>query len=112
MVFSPDGELFTCAVPSVQDSDQPSSLHFYKVFDPTVQPMYVQLCMVHHSYTHSFASGETPYSVLWHPVLNQFIVGMRDGTIKILYDPDMSVRGACLIEGRTVLMSGRMIYRI
>lgn len=33
---------------------------------------------------------------------------MRDGGVKILYDPDMSVRGACLIEGRTVGV--RMIY--
>lgn len=39
---------------------------------------------------------------MWHPVLNQIVVGMRDGGVKILYDPDMSVRGACLIEGRTV----------
>lgn len=51
---------------------------------------------------------ESPSSVVWHPVLNQIIVGMRDGGVKILYDPDMSVRGACLIEGRTVGV--RMIY--
>lgn len=40
--------------------------------------------------------------MLWHPVLNQLMVGMKDGTIKMLYDPAISVRGACLVEGRTV----------
>lgn len=55
------------------------------------------------SFTHTFAAGEIPSPVLWHPVLNQILVGMRDGSVKIFYDPEISVRGACIIEGRTVL---------
>ncbi|XP_078487808.1 WD repeat-containing protein 70 [Ciona intestinalis] len=33
---------------------------------------------------------------LWHPKLNQIMVGTADGNIKILYDPERSVRGAKL----------------
>ena len=33
------------------------------------------------------------------------MIGMKDGTIKMLYDPLISIRGACLVEGRTVLNS-------
>lgn len=32
------------------------------------------------------------------------MIGMKDGTIKMLYDPLISIRGACLVEGRTVLI--------
>ena len=56
------------------------------------------------SYIKSFNKDEIPYTVLWHPVLNQLMIGMKDGTIKMLYDPLISIRGACLVEGRTVLI--------
>lgn len=46
--------------------------------------------------------GLIPFSVLWHATLNQMVVGMKDGSVHVLYDPAMSVRGAVMIEGRTV----------
>ena len=49
-----------------------------------------------------FEAGLIPFSVLWHPTLNQMVVGMKDGSVHVLYDPEMSVRGAVMIEGRTV----------
>lgn len=42
---------------------------------------------------------QTPISMdsviilMWHPVLNQIIVGSGDANIRILYDPDLSHRG-------------------
>lgn len=41
--------------------------------------------------------------MLWHDKLNQMVVGMNDGSVHVLYDPAMSVRGAVMVEGRTVL---------
>lgn len=46
--------------------------------------------------------GLIPFSVLWHATLNQMVVGMKDGSVHVLYDPAVSVRGAVMIEGRTV----------
>ncbi|XP_063900678.1 WD repeat-containing protein 70-like [Zophobas morio] len=35
-------------------------------------------------------------SILWHPKLNQLLVGAGDGKIKVFYDPHISLRGARL----------------
>ena len=43
-----------------------------------------------------------PFSILWHSKLNQMIVGMRDGSLHCLYDPEFSLRGAVMVEGRTI----------
>ena len=56
----------------------------------------------HFSYSHAFPRGSTPFSVLWHPKLNQIIAGMHSGEVVCLYDPSFSVRGAVMVEGRTV----------
>lgn len=40
--------------------------------------------------------------MLWHPKLNQIIAGMHSGEVVCLYDPSFSVRGAVMVEGRTV----------
>lgn len=52
--------------------------------------------------SHPFEVGLIPFSVLWHATLNQMVVGMKDGSVHVLYDPAVSVRGAVMIEGRTV----------
>ncbi len=33
---------------------------------------------------------------LWHPKLNQMIVGSGDGVVRVFYDPDRSINGAKL----------------
>ena len=37
---------------------------------------------------------------LWHPKLNQIIVGASDGTVRLYYDADKSHNGAKLCLGR------------
>lgn len=38
--------------------------------------------------------------LIWHPRLNQLMVGCGDGKIRILYDPKMSRNGAVLVAGK------------
>lgn len=38
-------------------------------------------------------SKDSVITVLWHPVLNQIILGSGDGNIRVLYDPKLSTRG-------------------
>lgn len=45
--------------------------------------------------------------MLWHPKLNQIIAGMHSGEVVCLYDPAFSVRGAVMVEGRTVGLAMR-----
>ena len=62
--------------------------------------------MFTNSYSYQFETNQTGYSLLWHPTLNQMVVGMKDGFVNVLYDNDISLRGAVMVEGRTVsLMS-------
>ncbi len=37
---------------------------------------------------------------LWHPKLNQLIVGSGDGAVRVLYDPERSINGAKLCAVR------------
>ena len=39
-------------------------------------------------------------STLWHPKLNQIFVGLSDGNIKVLFDPEKSRNGVTLCVGR------------
>lgn len=38
-------------------------------------------------------STDSVVTVFWHPALNQIIVGSADANIRVLYDPEKSVRG-------------------
>ncbi|KNZ63166.1 hypothetical protein VP01_117g9 [Puccinia sorghi] len=44
--------------------------------------------------------------VLWHPKINQIITGSSDGTINVLYSPNISTRGATLSLSRTARARG------
>ncbi len=46
--------------------------------------------------------GEPFYQCSWHPKLNQIACGLRSGAIKILYNPELSVKGALLCAARPV----------
>lgn len=39
--------------------------------------------------------------VMWHEKINQLFVGLSDGTVHVLFDPDMSTNGALLCMSRT-----------
>ena len=45
-----------------------------------------------------FDEGEITRYVIWHARLNQIMVGMDNGTVHILYDPDKSHFGGYFIE--------------
>ncbi len=40
---------------------------------------------------------------LWHPKLNQMMVGSGDGVVRMYYDPDRSLNGAklCVVKTKT-----------
>ena len=40
---------------------------------------------------------------LWHPKLNQMMVGSGDGVVRLYYDPDRSLHGAklCVVKTKT-----------
>jgi len=39
-------------------------------------------------------------STLWHPKLNQVFIGLSDGNVKVLFDPDKSKNGATMCVGK------------
>lgn len=48
-----------------------------------------------------FSVGEASVSkILWHPKLNQIVVGCSNGQVKIYYNPDLSSRGALLCAAK------------
>ena len=48
-----------------------------------------------------FSVGEASVSkILWHPKLNQIVVGCSNGKVKIYYSPDLSSRGALLCAAK------------
>ena len=63
-------------------------------------------------YSYQFDANQTGYSLLWHPTLNQMAVGMKDGFVNMLYDNEISVRGAVMVEGRTVSLLMNMLLFI
>ena len=60
-----------------------------------------------------FDEGEITRYVIWHARLNQIMVGMDNGTVHILYDPDKSHFGATFIEqtyvGRSLIQMERSV---
>ena len=109
MCFSPDGKLMALAIPA-EDEKAASLLNVYDVFAPTTKPLWVWEWCVSRRVSHALAAGLVPFSVLWHPTLNQMVVGMKDGSVHVLYDPAMSVRGAVMIEGRKETKKKEMAF--
>jgi WD repeat-containing protein 70 len=48
------------------------------------------------SYSAAVSPGSSAVLVLWHPRLNQVVVGCGDGVTRVLYDPSLSTNGALL----------------
>ena len=40
-------------------------------------------------------------NVLWHPKLNQIVCGASDGSVRVLYNPQLSKKGALLSSSRS-----------
>lgn len=86
--FSPDERLvLTCT--SAATKDGAGAVHFYDRTDLSL--------------VRSLGVSGSAVAVLWHPEINQIIVGCGDrkeGTARVLYDPSLSRRGALLALGR------------
>ena len=52
------------------------------------------------AYQVKFGTGVSVVSSLWHPKLNQVIVGLSDGNARVLFDPSKSRNGATLCVGK------------
>ena len=52
------------------------------------------------AYQIKFGTGVSVVSSLWHPKLNQIMVGLSDGNVRVLFDPSKSRNGATLCVGK------------
>lgn len=93
--FSPDGKILcagTCMDPKNQGrNDNHGVLKFYKVVpekaDNVLQKPILEL---------DVAKGLSIVHVVWHKKLNQIILGLSNGSIRVYYDSDLSTKGAKL----------------
>eukprot|EP00111_Clytia_hemisphaerica_P020745 TCONS_00061184-protein len=51
-------------------------------------------------YQVKFGKGVSVVTSLWHPKLNQIVVGLSDGNVRVLFDPTKSRNGATLCVGK------------
>ncbi|XP_064625112.1 WD repeat-containing protein 70-like [Lineus longissimus] len=92
-VFSPDNQLVATGV-SLKKGETDGKLIF---FDRNTLNKVTELTV----------SNSSVVRCLWHPKLNQMVLGCGDGNIKIYYDPDKSNRGAklCVVKKRAKIKS-------
>lgn len=88
-IFSPDNELILTGT-SVRKEDEASGLLIF--IDKTL------LTKVNHI---GIEKGSSVLSMAWHPLINQIVVGTSSGNAHVLYDPELSVKGALLSIVRT-----------
>jgi len=50
----------------------------------------------------SVAPNTSIVNVLWHPKLNQIVCGTSNGSVRVLYDPQLSKKGVLLSSSRSV----------
>jgi hypothetical protein len=82
--FSPDGN---CIITGVSDMTNSSKMDHLVFFD-TKQFQRLNDCLIQES--------TTIVKTIWHSKLNQIILSFSDGTIQVLFDDDLSIRGAKL----------------
>eukprot|EP01083_Nonionella_stella_P108922 317106_1 len=87
--FSPDGKLL-CAGTSIERSakDTFSSLKFYRIDGTKKSPMPILEVDV--------AKGLSIINVIWHSKINQIVVSLSDGSLRVFYDSKWSIKGAKL----------------
>ncbi|RWS23763.1 WD repeat-containing protein 70-like protein [Leptotrombidium deliense] len=86
--FSPDDKLLLTGV-SLQKDEEMGRLKF---FDVNTFQLYSEISVTESSVLRS----------LWHPKLNQILVGSGNGCVKVYYDPKLSERGAklCVVKNK------------
>ena len=101
--FSPDGR-FLCAGTSVRKGQGTGMLKFFDISGAaddgsslsssasSPQPPTLEI---------GVAPGNSVVQVLWHARIQQVICSTSSGTLRLLYDPQLSKNGALLTAGRT-----------
>jgi hypothetical protein len=100
-VFSPDGAVVAAgtAVDS-RSTKERGCVVFFDVEGHSPDP----ICEV------PLGFGESPISLVWHPVLNQILVGTSAGNVVALYDPKTSKKGALFSVGKHTTNKARSQY--
>ena len=91
LAFSPDDSTIvagTCVNPKTSDH---SYLKFFRVKDFSTNDPFAAIIT---------GAGISTVCVAWPPKINQIICGLSDGSCKVLYDPNLSSKGALLSAGR------------
>uniref|UniRef100_A0A915PUC8 Gastrulation defective protein 1 n=1 Tax=Setaria digitata TaxID=48799 RepID=A0A915PUC8_9BILA len=85
--FSPHGEMVYTGTSFDDESESEGTLAFFDStsFDLVYQIKYSKLSCVR---------------ISWHPKINQILVGLSDGSLRLYYDPINSLRGALLCVSR------------
>jgi WD40 repeat protein len=81
-LFSPNDRYFVCGT-SVKKNEGSGVVIFYDKH--TLQPV-----------KRIGIANSSAISILWHPKINQLLVGCSDGKVRVLFDPEMSYHGALL----------------
>ncbi|KAL6080067.1 WD repeat-containing protein 70 [Balamuthia mandrillaris] len=87
-VFSPDDQFIVTGTSVRRDETASSLLLFY---DKTSLELIKQI---------GVSQGGSAQSILWHPRINQIVVGTGDAAAHVYYDPKRSHNGALLCAGR------------
>lgn len=92
VAFNADGSVLVAGTSVRPRSEEVAQLRFFSVPDAQEGSVYdVQL-----------EKGISAVPVHWHPRINQLAVGMADGRVQMLYDPQLSTKGAMLSATRPV----------
>lgn len=95
--FSPDGKLLivgTCVEPK---SNMHSSLKIYQMDGAAPAGPLSPICE-----TNVGEKGASIVNVIWHRILNQIVVALSDGTLRMFYDDTFSKNGATTLVAKGV----------
>ena len=96
LAFSPDGKMI-CTGTSVRKADGGATLSFVSTDSfETIATIPVD--------------GASVVGLHWHPRLNQIIVGNADGGAYVLYDPDVSEKGALFCATKAPPKRSGIVY--
>jgi hypothetical protein len=94
--FSPDGSMLCCGT-SVKKGQGTSSLAFVSTLN-------------HEKVADVPMDGASVVPLLWHNRLNQIVLGSADGSAYVLYDPDVSEKGALYCATKAPPRRGAIAY--
>jgi hypothetical protein len=83
-IFSPDDRFIVTGTSGSSNTESTGLLIFYdKATMSQVKQIGVQ-------------AGASVHTLMWHPKINQLVVGTSNGKVHVFYDPKLSTRGAML----------------